>query len=115
MRSIIFDTAGEELTGDGDQVGLARSRRAAGAGAIADAVRYLGFVRVLQLRDALMIEFRPGVASPLAMISAYYEIADRDPKRLVLAIRSSPDRFELYCEVAKARRRIAELVNPRLA
>jgi hypothetical protein len=78
---------------------------------IAYAVRELGHVYIGRYRDALVIEFQPEIVSHLALIAAFYAIADRAPERLVLALRGQPDRFEILHGVRRALTRIEALVT----
>jgi hypothetical protein len=66
---------------------------------IAHAVRHLGYVHVAPIRDALVVKFDPATVHHLAAIAAFYEIAGRAPKRLILACPGkpgSPDRYEIF-------------------
>jgi hypothetical protein len=79
-----------------------------------DPVRQLGFVRVRPMGRALVVEFAPAVASPLAVVAAFYEIADRAPARIVLACRGDPDRSESFRSVRRAICRIGALARQNL-
>jgi hypothetical protein len=66
---------------------------------IAHAVRHLGYIHVAPIRDALVVKFDPATVHHLAAIAAFYEIAGRAPKRLILACPGkpgSPDRYEIF-------------------
>jgi hypothetical protein len=112
---VIFDADGNAFSADTGELERWVGNRAGGSDVVGYAVRALGFVQVTSIRDALVVEFAPGVASTLAVISAFYEIAERAPKRLVLAIRGNSDRFELYGNLEQGRQRIEELLYPQLA
>jgi hypothetical protein len=74
-------------------------------------VRRLGYVHVRPCGDALMVEFHPQVVSRLAVIAAFYELADRAPKKIVLACGSDSNRFEIFSSRQRACRRIEELIK----
>jgi hypothetical protein len=76
---------------------------------IAHAVRQLGYVHVAPIRDALVVKFDPGTVHYLAAIAAFYEIAGRAPKRLILACPGkpgSPDRYEIFYSLNEGLRRL---------
>jgi hypothetical protein len=105
---------GPELTFDGQGNAVPPRRggrpRQPGSNAIsADPVLELGYVRLRQTGRTLVVEFAPAVASPLAVAAAFYEISDRAPRRLVLACRGNPDRFETFRSLPSAFRRIEAL------
>ncbi len=52
---------------------------------ITHSIQKLGFVHVLPIRDALLLRFDPSTVRHLAAFAAFYEIAGRAPKRLILA------------------------------
>jgi hypothetical protein len=112
---VIFDAEGNLFSAAPGEVERWVGIQAAGSDIVGYAVRTLGFVQIMSIRDALVIEFAPGVTSPLAVISAFYEVAERAPQRIALVARGDPDRFELYRDPAEARRRIEELLTRRSA
>jgi hypothetical protein len=76
---------------------------------IAHAVRHLGYVHVAPIRDALVVKFDPATVHYLAAIAAFYEIAGRAPKRLILACPGkpgSPDRYEIFYSLNEGLRRL---------
>jgi hypothetical protein len=108
---VIFD-------GDGNALRIQRrdlSRRlgleASGRDPVDYAIRQLGFVRLLPMRSALIVEFQPATASDLAMIAAFYEISERVPGRILLVCRGDPDRFEIFPGVGPALQRIETLIK----
>jgi hypothetical protein len=67
--------------------------------AITLAVQKFGFVHVAPIRDALLVKFDPSAVCHLAAYAAFYEIAGRAPKRLILAYpgkRGASDRYEIF-------------------
>jgi hypothetical protein len=76
---------------------------------IAHAVRDFGYVHVAPIRDALVVKFDPATVHHLAAIAAFYEIAGRAPKRLILACPGrpgSPDRYEIFYSLGEGLRRL---------
>jgi hypothetical protein len=76
---------------------------------IAHAVRHLGYVHVSPIRDALVVKFDPATVHHLAAIAAFYEIAGRAPRRLILACPGkpgSPDRYEIFYSLSEGLRRL---------
>ena len=76
---------------------------------IAHAVRHFGYVHVAPIRDALVVKFDPATVHHLAAIAAFYEIAGRAPKRLILACPGepgSPDRYEIFYSLNEGLRRL---------
>jgi hypothetical protein len=76
---------------------------------IAHAVRRLGYVHVAPLRDALVVKFDPATVHHLAAIAAFYEIAGRAPRRLILACPGEPgcpDRYEIFHSLNLGLRRL---------
>jgi hypothetical protein len=76
---------------------------------IEHAVRDRGFVHVAPLRDALVVKFDPARVHHLAAIGAFYEIAGRAPKRLILACPGtpgSPDRYEIFHSFSEGLKRL---------
>jgi hypothetical protein len=76
---------------------------------IAHAVRHFGYVHVAPIRDAVLVKFDPATVHHLAAIAAFYEIAGRAPKRLILACpgeRGSPDRYEIFNSLNEGLRRL---------
>jgi len=72
-------------------------------------VQRLGFVHVVPIRDALLIRFDPSTVDHVAAIAAFYEVAGRVPKRLILATPGkarSPDRYEIFNNVIEGLRRL---------
>jgi hypothetical protein len=76
---------------------------------IAHAVRHFGYVHVAPIRDALVVKFDPATVHHLAAIAAFYEIAGRAPRRLILACPGrpgSPDRYEIFYSLSDGLRRL---------
>jgi len=76
---------------------------------VAHAVRQLGYVHVAPLRDALVVKFDPVTVNHLAAIAAFYEIAGRAPRRLILACPGkpgSPDRYEIFYSLSEGLKRL---------
>ena len=76
---------------------------------IAHAVRHFGYVHVTPIRDALVVKFDPATVHHLAAIAAFYEIAGRAPKRLILACPGkpgNPDRYEIFYSLTEGLRRL---------
>jgi hypothetical protein len=111
-REVIFEAGGNALRPTRSELAQWLGPTAVGRDPVDYAIRTLGFVRVRMVRSALVVEFQPSIASPWAVIAAYYEIADRAPNRIVLACRGSPDRFEIFCNAMRACQRIEELTKP---
>jgi hypothetical protein len=76
---------------------------------IGHAVRHRGYVHVAPLRDAVVVKFDPATVHHLAAIAAFYEIAGRAPKRLILACPGapgSPDRYEIFHSLSEGLKRL---------
>ncbi len=76
---------------------------------IAHAVRNLGFIQVTPVRGALLVKFEPTTVSRLATIAAFYEIAGRAPRRLILACpgkAGAPDCYEIFQDLGEGLRRL---------
>ena len=76
---------------------------------IAHAVRHFGYVHVAPIRDAVLVKFDPATVHHLAAIAAFYEIAGRAPKRLILACPGqpgNPDRYEIFYSLNEGLRRL---------
>jgi hypothetical protein len=76
---------------------------------LAHAVRHFGYIHVAPIRDALVVKFNPTTVHYLAAIAAFYEIAGRAPKRLILACPGapgSPDRYEICYSLSEGLKRL---------
>jgi hypothetical protein len=76
---------------------------------VAHAVRHFGYVHVVPIRDAVVVKFDPATVHHLAAIAAFYEIAGRAPRRLILACPGEPgcpDRYEIFYSVNEGLRRL---------
>jgi hypothetical protein len=76
---------------------------------VAHAVQHFGYVHVAPIRDAVVVKFDPATVHHLAAIAAFYEIAGRAPKRLILACPGrpgSPDRYEIFYSLSEGLRRL---------
>jgi hypothetical protein len=83
---------------------------------IAYAVKNLGFVLVTPLRGGLLVKFEPATVHRLAAIAAFYEIAGRAPKRLILACPGKlggPDRYEILHDLSEGLRRLEAALEAR--
>lgn len=83
---------------------------------IAHAVRNLGFIQVAPVRGGLLVKFEPATVSRLAAIAAFYEIAGRAPKRLILACPGTPgmpDRFEIFHDLSEGLKRLEAALDGR--
>ena len=81
---------------------------------VAYAVRNLGAVHVVPIRDALLVTFEPSVVSPLAAVAAFYEISARAAKPLILVYRGTeghPDRCEVFNNAIEGLRRLNDAAN----
>ena len=106
-REVFFD-------GEGDALRMRRSQLARQLGANPagfDPVRQLGYVCVRPMGRALVVEFQPASASPLALAAAFYEVADRAPESVVLACRGDLNWFESFRSFRRAFRRIEKLIE----
>ena len=83
---------------------------------ITHAVRNLGFVSIAPVRGALLVKFEPATVRRLAAIAAFYEIAGRAPKRLILACPGKaghPDRYEIFQDLGEGLRRLEAALEGR--
>ena len=81
---------------------------------IAYAVRILGFVHVMPIRDALLVTFDPSVVRPLAGVAASHAISAHGAKRLILVYPSRgghPDRSEIFNSVIEGLTRFSDAAN----
>jgi hypothetical protein len=111
---IIFDDSGEVWPAESAQLAQRLGRDADHSDIVANAVRYLGFVQVAAIRDVLSVRFEPSVVSHLAAVAAFYEIASRGPKCLILTYPGAigdPDRCEIYNNVLEGLRRLEDAAN----
>jgi hypothetical protein len=77
--------------------------------AMAHAIRNLGFIYLASMRGGLLVKFEPSTVRPLAAIAAFYEIAGRAPKRLILAYpgkSGEPDRYEILLDLSEGLKRL---------
>lgn|GEM_PF-1220721 len=78
---------------------------------VANAVSSLGCVHVVSLPDAVAVTFEPGAVSPLAAAAAFYEIAERRPRCLILrcpGVAGHGDRCEIFDNVADGLKRLED-------
>ena len=113
---VIFDSAGHALRLS--RRGFARwlGRQAKRRNPVDHAVRQLGFVRVEMTGSTVVVDLEPTTANHLAVIAAFYEIADcgivgRAPTRVLLMCRGEPDRFEIFYRSGPVFRRIEDLTK----
>ena len=81
---------------------------------IAYAVKTLGVVHVVPVREALLVTFEPSVVSPLAAVAAFYEISARAAKPLILVFPGTeghPDRCEVFNNAIEGLRRFNDEAN----
>jgi hypothetical protein len=109
VAGVIFDDRGDGLPADpvylAGRFGCARSD----FDVVTYAIRKLGFVQVAPIRDALLIKFEPTTVRHLAAFAAFYEIAGRSPKRLILGSPGkdgSPDRYQIFNSVIEGLKRV---------
>ena len=84
--------------------------------AIAHAVRNLGYIQIAPFRGALLVKFEPTTVRRLAAIAAFYEIAGRAPKRLILACpgkAGTPDRYEIFHDLSEGLKRLEAALESR--
>lgn len=108
-RGVVFDDSGEVWPAQPDQLARRFGREAEHIDILTNAVRNLGFVHVVPIRDALSVTFEPSVVSPLAAVAAYYEIAARGPQCLILTYpgtAGSPERCEIFNNIIEGLRRL---------
>jgi hypothetical protein len=106
---VVFDGAGEQLPPRPDL--LARRLGCGGAtgDVVARTVRECGFVYVGPVHDALLVKLEPATVRPLAAFAAFYEIAGRSPRRLILSFPGDcggPDRYEIFANPIDGLKRI---------
>jgi hypothetical protein len=106
---VIFDDKGEGLPAD--PVFLVRrfGCPSSNLDVVAYAIQKLGFVQVAPVRDALLVKFEPTTVRHLAAFAAFYEIAGRSPKRLILGClgtAGNPDRYEIFNSVIEGLERV---------
>ncbi len=75
------------------------------------AVADLGFIHLRQLSGGLTVRFNPSRLARTTMISAFYVIASEQPSRIALSYGDKCPDLEIFGSVAKAIRRIEELVE----
>lgn len=83
---------------------------------IAHAVKNLGFIQITPVRGALLVKFEPSTVCRLATIAAFYEIAGRTPKRLILACpgkAGTSDRYEIFHDLGEGLRRLEAALEAR--
>jgi hypothetical protein len=76
---------------------------------IAHAVRRYGYIHLAPIRNALVVKYDPATVHHLAAIGAFYEIAGRAPKRLILACPGEPgcpDRYEIFNSLSAGLKRL---------
>jgi len=106
-RSMLIDDVGELRPAN--NFGL-RNQRDNSTLSWEDAVVNLGFIYIRFCGSALLITFRPTTATPLAVASAFYEIAKEAPERVVL-VYGRPERFEVLNRQNQAMRRMEALID----
>jgi hypothetical protein len=112
---VIFDDAGESLPAHPLYLASRLGRPARENDLVAYAVQRLGFVHVAPIRDALLIRFEPSTVHHVAAFAAFYEIAGRAPRRLILATPGSagrPDRYEIFNNVIEGMKRLETALHP---
>lgn len=108
---VIFDGSGNGFRLSRRELAWLLGGKAAGYDPVDYVVRTLGFICVRPMRAALVVEFEPATACPLAVTAAFYEIADCAPERIALVCRGEPDRIEIFCNAGHACQRIETLIK----
>ncbi len=113
---VIFDDAGEAFAPDAVLLARRLGRPAENFDVVARAVRECGFVHVVGVLDAVLVELEPAAVRPLAAFAAFYEIAGRAPRRLILCHpgdRETPDRYEVLTNPIDGLRRMESALAAR--
>jgi hypothetical protein len=108
---VVFDDSGEAWPAQPALLERRLGPEADSLDVIANAVSNLGFVHVAPIRDALSVRFEPAVVSPLAAVAAFYEIAARSPRCLILTYPGPvghPDRCEVFSNVIEGLKRLED-------
>jgi hypothetical protein len=106
---VVFDDAGDALPAHPLYLASRLGCRGRDNDPVAYAVQRMGFVHVAPIRDALLIRFEPSTVHHLAAFAAFYEVAGRAPKRLILCTpgkAGSPDRYEIFNNVIEGLKRL---------
>ena len=106
---VVFDEAGDALPAHPLYLASRLGWRRRDDDLVAYAVQKMGFVHVAPIRDALLIRFEPSTVHHLAAFAAFYEVAGRAPKRLILCTSGkpgSPDRYEIFNNVIEGLKRL---------
>jgi hypothetical protein len=106
---VVFNDAGDALPAHPSYFVSRLACRAKDNDPVAYAVQKMGFVHVAPIRDALLISFEPSTVHHLAAFAAFYEVAGRAPKRLILCTSGkagSPDRYEIFNNVIEGLKRL---------
>lgn len=106
---VIIDDTGMPLPADPSYLVQRLGCPSGDLDAIAHAVRNLGYIQVAPVRGALLVRFEPTTVRRLAAIAAFYEIAGRAPKRLILACpgkAGTPDRYEIFHDLSEGLKRL---------
>jgi hypothetical protein len=109
MIGVIFDDAGEAFPADPIYIARRLDHVAGDVDVIAYAVQTLGFVHVAPIRDALLVKFEPSTVHHLAVVAAFYEIAGRAPKRVIIGFpgkAGNPDRYEIANSIMEGLERV---------
>jgi hypothetical protein len=75
------------------------------------AVLDLGFIHLRPLNSGLTVSFNPSRVGRKTMISAFYVIAGEQPRRIALSCGGKCPDLEIFGTLAKAFRRIEELID----
>jgi hypothetical protein len=106
---VIFDGTGEAWPADPAYLVRRLGIQAGNLDVITHAIRKFGFVHVMPIRDALLVKFEPSTVRHFAAFAAFYEIAARAPKRLILAYLGefgAPERYEICGDIAAGLKQI---------
>jgi hypothetical protein len=77
--------------------------------AIDEAVWNRGYIHIRTIGHSLMVALSPSLASAVAKVAAFYEIADLDPERIFLNTAGAHGKFEVFCGLTPVIRRVHEL------
>lgn len=114
VAGVIFDDVGDSLPAHPLYLAARLGRPAMENDLVAYAVQRLGFVHVAPIRDALLIKFDPSTVHHVAAFAAFYEIAGRAPKRLILSTpgrAGSPDRYEIFNNIIEGLKRLEAAID----
>jgi hypothetical protein len=106
---VVFNDAGDALPAHPLYLASRLGCRGTDNDPVAYAVQKMGFVHVAPIRNALLIRFEPSTVHHLAAFAAFYEVAGRAPKRLILCTPGDgggPDRYEIFNNIIHGLKRL---------